>query len=261
MTADRPGSGVIRQTSEQQLVRSYTWGDSASVFTGPVTGTQPVIKNWSYYKRSWLCGSPFGTMALWDDLDHVPTDRQFPNVRPDLALDAMKGILKQVEVEIEEHEQLKKVRRARREEHLRKFRERHLELHEKMEALGAPLGGTYHQILRTSIMDDDSHPAGRKPCHSTTSSSIKNGKRSKAPSEWKPPQRLLQQVGGSVPGAMARNSGSSGPRGAPEEMINDFGEGGGARPRPLPAVVRAGGGGGPTSIRWQRQERPSFGRR
>jgi hypothetical protein len=54
------------------------------------TGTAPLTKNWSYYKR---------TGALWEDVDHIPPARLKLFLRPDLGYKAAQLVTKRYEQE------------------------------------------------------------------------------------------------------------------------------------------------------------------
>eukprot|EP00966_Prymnesium_polylepis_P243147 5623191-Prymnesium_polylepis.1 len=229
MQEEEAATSVIRHTTEHPLVRSYTWANDGSVFTGPVTGTHPVVKNWSYYKRSWVQGRPFGTLAIWDDIDHTPSDRQYPNIRPDLALGAMKGILKRYEAEIVIHEQQCKDRQVSRQEHLRRFREKHLVRHQKMEKLGAPSGGRYQKVLHEEI--------GASASDGRPKSRAKPPPRKPPPSAWTPPQLTLVGPDGATRPSAARHG-----------REYDYGTGE-SEPQSADAAAQGGGRSGSAPIR------------
>ena len=54
------------------------------------TGTAPLRKNWSYYKR---------TGSLWEDIDHIPPARLQLFLRPDLGYRAAQAINRRYEQE------------------------------------------------------------------------------------------------------------------------------------------------------------------
>lgn len=54
------------------------------------TGTAPIKKTWSYYKR---------TGSLWEDIDHIPPARLQHFLRPDLGIKAAQAINKRYEQE------------------------------------------------------------------------------------------------------------------------------------------------------------------
>lgn len=77
---------------------TYHYVDPAQdIAGGAETGTAPAPKSWSYYKRSWTSGKSYSKKPVWSDMDLLPPSRRDAIARPDLALNAMKRILNEVE--------------------------------------------------------------------------------------------------------------------------------------------------------------------
>lgn len=141
-------------------------GRVCSVQSGAETGHEPLAKTMSYYKRSWVTGTPYSAIPSWGDLSHMPPSRRELVARPDLALAAMRRILGarrsaanksaankdtrahqasrsiplmyagRVEAELAQEAEVRESQRLRREDRLASIRARHEKRHEAQRMLG-----------------------------------------------------------------------------------------------------------------------------